>query len=88
MVPGWTSAPTRGVNDLGQAVGYGGSTGSVPFLFDGISNNGIITGMAMHDGIASGFVMVPVPEPTVGSFAVISVALIGLALRTRRDAAH
>jgi len=35
-----------------------------------IGNNGIITGRAAFNGVVSGFVMVPVPEPTTGGPAV------------------
>lgn len=49
----------------------------------GISNNGIITGLAEHDGVLSGFVMIPVPEPASASLLAIVSGLVGLMLRGR-----
>ena len=50
----------------------------------GISNNGIIVGRAVHNGLLSGFVMVPVPEPTVAPLAAAALAAVGVVLRHRQ----
>lgn len=57
----------------------------------GISNNGIITGRALFDGLSTGFVMVPVavPEidPKTGSIAFSLVAgMLGILEQRRRHA--
>ena len=46
-----------------------------------ISDNGVITGRGLFNGVVTGFVMIPVPEPTVG---VIALAL-PVVLRRRRS---
>ena len=51
----------------------------------GISNNGIIVGRAVHNGVSAGFVMVPVPEPAAASLAIMAVAaLAGVQLLRQR----
>ena len=47
----------------------------------GISDDGIITGRGLLNGVVTGFVMVPVPEPASLGAAVVS---FGALLRRRR----
>jgi hypothetical protein len=111
LLEGAISGEGRSVNDLGWVVGYGGSSTSIPFLFNGtntynlqdlltgadsskwnmtsgnangaygISNNGIITGRALYEGVVTGFVMIPnspIPEPS--TYALFGLGIIGLLL--------
>jgi len=55
-----------------------GGTSNAAF---GISDTGIITGRGLFNGVVTGFVLVPVPEPTVGVLAIAAVA--GVATRRR-----
>jgi hypothetical protein len=51
----------------------------------GISDNGIITGRALYDGIVTGFVMIPnspIPEPS--AYALFGFGVLALLLAGRR----
>ena len=52
----------------------------------GISDNGIITGRALYDGVVTGFVMIPnspIPEPS--TYALFGIGAIGLLMVLRRN---
>jgi hypothetical protein len=50
-----------------------GGTSNAAF---GISDTGVITGRGLLNGVVTGFVLVPVPEPTVGLIALALPALL------------
>ena len=54
----------------------------------GISDNGIITGRVLFEGVTTGFVLIPIPEPsTYGLLGLGAVALVAHILRRRRCSA-
>ena len=54
----------------------------------GISDNGIITGRVLFEGVTTGFVLIPIPEPsTYGLLGLGAVALVAHILRRRRRSA-
>jgi hypothetical protein len=50
----------------------------------GISDNGIITGRALLEGVTTGFVMIPVPEPSTYALLGLGAIVTLVALRRRR----
>ena len=50
----------------------------------GISDNGIITGRALFEGVTTGFVMIPVPEPSTYALLALGAVVVLVALRRHR----
>ncbi|MBC8107072.1 MAG: PEP-CTERM sorting domain-containing protein [Anaerolineae bacterium] len=68
---------------LSGAAGWDLTSGTSNAAFS-ISDNGIITGRGLLNGVVTGFVMVPVPEPT--SIGLLAVGAGAIAIRRRRNA--
>jgi len=92
--PAFAYLETSSLSDFPQnlcegptAMGWDMVSGTVKTAL-GISDNGIITGRVLFEGVTTGFVLIPIPEPsTYGLLGLGAVALVAHILRRRRRSA-
>jgi probable HAF family extracellular repeat protein len=76
-------ADSEGMQDLNTMLNGGPGQGWVLETAEGISDNGIIFGRGLHNGVSTYFVMTPVPEP--GSAVLVGAGLCVVTLARRKS---